>query len=113
MKDAEGAFSVERGWRRRGIGTDLMGQIVLVSRNRRVATLTIVCLRHNNAMVKLARKFETHLTFERDDVTGQLVARAPSVMSVWRELVDNTLDLGAAVLDYQGRVFRAGLPLSR
>lgn len=113
LKDAEGAFSVERTWRRRGIGTDLMGQLVLVARNRRIATLTIVCLLHNKAMVKLARKFETHLTFERNDVTGKLVARAPSALSLWRELVDNTLDLGAAVLEYQGRFIRAALPIGR
>ena len=108
-KEAEAAFSVERAWRRRGIGTDLMSQIVLVARNRRIATLTIFCLRHNHAMQNLARKFETDLTFEMNDVTGHLVARPPSPLSLWREMVDNTLDLGAAVLDYQGRVFKAAV----
>ena len=106
-RDAEAAFSVERAWRRRGIGADLMGQIVLVARNRRIDTLTIFCLRHNNAMLALAKKFETDLAFERDDVTGHLVARAPSALSLWREVVDNTLDLGTAMLEYQGRMLRA------
>lgn len=107
QKDAEAAFSVERNWRRRGIGQDLMGQIVLVARNRRIATLTIFCLRHNQPMLKLAKKFETDLIFEMNDVTGHLVARPPSALSLWRELVDNTLDLGTAVLDYQSRMFKA------
>lgn len=109
LKDAEAAFSVERGWRRRGIGTDLMSQIVLVARNRRIESLTIFCLRHNHAMMRLARKFETDLSFEMSDVTGHLQSRPPSALSVWRELVDNTLDLGAAVLEYQGRVLKAAM----
>lgn len=106
-RDAEAAFSVEREWRRRGIGTELMSHVVLAARNRRIATLSILCLRHNQAMLALARKFEADLDFELNDVNGHLVARPPDAMSFWRELVDNTLDLGSAVLDLQGRVFRA------
>ena len=106
-KDAEAAFSVERPWRRRGLGTQLMGHVVLAARNRRIMTLTIFCLRHNQAMLKLARKFEADLTFELNDVTGKLVARPPSAMSLWREFVDNTLDWGTAVIDYQGRMIKA------
>jgi GNAT superfamily N-acetyltransferase len=106
-KDAEAAFSVERPWRRRQIGTELMKHVVLAARNRRIQTLTIFCLRHNQAMLNLARKFEADLEFEHNDVTGHLVARAPNALSLWREFVDNTLDLGAAVLDYQGQMIKA------
>ena len=106
-KDGEAAFSVEKPWRRRGIGTELMGHVVLAARNRRIATLSILCLRHNRAMLALSRKFEADLEFELNDVTGHLVARPPSAMSMWREFVDNTIDLGSAVLDLQGRVFKA------
>lgn len=106
-KEAEAAFSVERDWRRRGIGTEMMGQIVLVARNRQVKTLTIFCLRRNKAMLALARKFEADLKFEMNDVTGHLEARPPTALSLWREMVDNTLDIGVAVLDYQGRMFQS------
>ena len=106
-KDAEAAFSVERPWRRQHIGTELMSHIVLAARNRRIATLTILCLRHNQAMLNLARKFEADLKFEHNDVTGHLVARAPNALSLWREFVDNTLDLGAAVLDFHSRMISA------
>ena len=58
-------------------------------------------------MLNLARKFEADLTFEHNDVTGHLVARPPSPISYFREFVDNTIDLGAAVLDYQGRCMKA------
>ena len=105
-KDAEAAFSVERPWRRLGIGTELMSHVVLAARNRRIVTLTIFCLRHNRAMLSLAKKFETDLKFELNDVTGRLVAKPPSALSLWRELVENTMDLGAAVVDYQGRFLK-------
>ena len=105
-RDAEAAFSVETPWRRQGIGTELMSHVVLAARNRRIGELTIFCLRSNRAMMALARKFETDLTFERNDVTGHLVARAPNAASFFREFVDNTLDLGSAVRDYQTRFMK-------
>jgi GNAT superfamily N-acetyltransferase len=103
-KDAEAAFSVEMPWRRRGIGAELMSHIVLAARNRSIGTLSIFCLRHNQAMLRLAKKFEAELKFEMSDVTGHLEARPPSAWSLWHEFVDNTLDLGSALIDYQGRV---------
>ncbi len=112
-KDGEAAFSVEKPWRKRGIGTELMGHVVLAARNRRVATLSILCLRHNQAMLALARKFEADLDFELNDVTGHLIARPPSALSLWRELVDNTIDLSSAVLDLQGHVFKAASHAAR
>lgn len=109
-REGEAAFSVELPWRRRGIGTELMGHIVLAARNRRVFELTIFCLRHNRAMLALARKFESDLAFEHNDVTGHLVAKPPSALSFLREAVDNAFDLGTAALDFQSRLLRAGLP---
>lgn len=106
-RDAEAAFSVERPYRRHGIGSELMGHIVLAARNRRIERLSIFCLRHNTAMLNLARKFEADLQFDLNDVTGQMSSQPPSAWSLWREFVDNTLDFGTAVLDYQGRVIRA------
>ena len=106
-RDAEAAFSVETPWRRRGIGTALMRHIVLAARNRSIGTLTIFCLRSNNAMLRLAKKFEAELKFEMSEVTGHLEARSPSFLSLWREIAETALDLGSACLDYQGRAWRA------
>lgn len=106
-RDGEAAFSVERDWRRRGIGSELMGHVVLAARNRRIGKLTIFCLRRNRAMLALARKFEADLAFDLTDVTGRLTSRPPDALSLWREAVDNALDLGSAVADYQGRLIRA------
>ena len=58
-------------------------------------------------MLALARKFEADLAFDLTDVTGNLTSRPPDAFSLWRELVDNTLDLGTAVIDMQGRLIKA------
>ena len=106
-RDAEAAFSVEKAWRRRGIGTELMRHLVLAARNRSIGTLTIFCLRNNSAMLRLAKKFEAELKFEMSDVTGHLESRPPSALSIWQEVVDNAIDLGSAVIDYQSRLWQA------
>ena len=46
--------------------TELMGHVVLAARNRRIGTLSILCLRHNQAMLALARKFEARSRFRAE-----------------------------------------------
>ncbi len=110
-REAEAAFSVEKEWRRRGIGAELMGRIVLAARNRRVDTLYMMCLAHNRAMQSLARKFAALLRFEADEVTGRMVARAPTAFSLWQEMADETGDFAMAALDLQSRTFFPGRAL--
>jgi GNAT superfamily N-acetyltransferase len=101
----EAAFSVEVGWRRRGVGSELMSRMVRAARNRRADALYMSCLARNVAMQALARKFSADLRFETDDMTGKLVARAPSPASLWGELADNATSFATAMLDLQTRVF--------
>jgi len=101
----EAAFSVETPWRRRGVGSELMGRIVRAARNRRADTLYMSCLASNAAMQALARKFAADLRFETDDLTGRLVARAPSPASVWGEFADHATSFATAILDLHTRVF--------
>jgi GNAT superfamily N-acetyltransferase len=101
----EAAFSVEQGWRRRGVGTELMSRIVRAARNRRADALYMSCLANNKAMQGLALKFAADLHFETDDSTGKLVARAPSATSIWSEIADDATSFATAMLDLQTRVF--------
>jgi GNAT superfamily N-acetyltransferase len=101
----EAAFSVETGWRRKGVGSELMARIVRAARNRRADALYMSCLASNVAMQGLARKFEADLRFETDDTTGKLVARTPTPASVWGEMADNATSFATAMLDLQTRVF--------
>ena len=101
----EAAFSVELGWRRRGVGTELLARIVRAARNRQADALYMSCLARNVAMQSLARKFSADLKFETDDLTGRLVAHTPSPASLWGEFADNSMSFATAMLDLQTRVY--------
>ena len=102
---AEAAFCVETEWRRSGIGTELMTWIISAARNRHIRTLHISCLARNRAMQNLAKKFSAELRFDIDEVTGEVVARAPSPLSLWREWADDYSPIKTPARDLMRRVF--------
>ena len=102
---AEAAFSVETGWRRRGIGTALMERIVQAARNRSADTLYMSCLARNEAMQGLAKKFAADLQFDDDALTGKLVARTPKAQALWDEWLEDSTNYATAMLDLQSRLF--------
>lgn len=102
---AEAAFSVETGWRRQGIGTELMERIVQAARNRNADTLYMSCLARNEAMRKLAKKFEADLQFDDDALTGRLVARTPKAQALWDEWLEDSSNYATAMLDLQTPLF--------
>jgi len=100
---AEAAFSVEEGYRRRGVGEKLFKRILRAATNHGVETIEIVCLPDNIAMQNLAKKFKTHFTFEENELTGRLTARRPTAFSLMREASGDALDFGAALFDAHWR----------
>lgn len=102
---AEAAFSVEPGWRRRGVGTELMERIVQAARNRNADTLYMSCLARNEAMRGLAKKFAADLQFDDDALTGRLVARTPKAQALWNAWLEDSSNFATAMLDLQTRHF--------
>jgi GNAT superfamily N-acetyltransferase len=100
---AEAAFSVEREYRRRGIGEKLFKRILRAATNHGVETIEIVCLPDNVGMRRLAQKFKTQFTFEESALTGKLTARRPTPFSLMREASSDIADFGAAWYDAQLR----------
>ena len=100
---AEAAFSVEEGYRRRGIGEKLFKRILRAATNHGVETIEIVCLPENFAMRRLAQKFKTHFIFEENALTGRLTARRPTAFSLMREASGDALDFSAALFDARWR----------
>jgi GNAT superfamily N-acetyltransferase len=100
---AEAAFSVDDGYRRRGIGEKLFKRILRAATNHGVETIEIVCLPENVGMQKLAKKFQAHFTFEENWLTGRLTARPPTTLSLFREVSSDALDFGAALFDAHWR----------
>ena len=105
---AEAAFSVEPAYRKRGIGEKLFGRIVEAARNHGVATIEIICMPENAAMLRLAAKFKTEFAFDTCQLTGKLTARRPTALSMMREVANDMADFGHAVFDAQIRALRVG-----
>ena len=101
---AEAAFSVERDWRRRGIGAELMRRIVRAARNRRADTLYMSCLATNQGMLRLARKFSADLRFEPDEAAGQMSPKAPTPATLLDEAVEAFSGFATAMVDLHRRV---------
>ena len=97
--EAEAAFSVEEGYRRLGIGEQLFARIVRAATNHGVETIEILCQADNRPMQKLAAKFATELTFEAHQVTGRLIARRPTPLSLLGEASQDAIDLSTSVVD--------------
>jgi GNAT superfamily N-acetyltransferase len=98
---AEAAFSVEKNWRRRGIGAELMGRIVRSARNRRADTLYMSCLVSNKPMLNLARKFSAELRCETDESQGG----KPSSSQGIDDLGDDLDGFATAMVDLNRRTF--------
>ena len=100
---AEGAFSVEQAYRRRGIGEQLFGRLQRAASNHGVETIEIICMPENVGMMRLAEKFKTHFTFEESQFTGKLTARRPTPLSLLREASRDVADFTSSLFDAQLR----------
>ncbi|MGI9425363.1 MAG: GNAT family N-acetyltransferase [Hyphomicrobiaceae bacterium] len=105
--EAEAAFSVERAYQDRGIGTELMGFVIRSARNRGVRRLYLSCLAENRKMQAIARKHQAELHFERGEVMGEIVPVDATYFSIVGEAVDDRFGLMLAVLDLTRKVSRA------
>jgi hypothetical protein len=108
--DAEAAFSIEREWQSHGVGSVLMGQMLLAARNRGIRTLHMICLADNQRMQQLAKKFDAQFTFEYGSVIGEVETPYPTPVSVMREVVADSASFATAMLDVQQRLFKFPLP---
>jgi len=66
----EVAFSVERPYRGKGLGSVLFTRLIDEARRRGFAALRITTGSENEAMRALARKFGARLTFQQGETTG-------------------------------------------
>ncbi len=82
---AEFAVSVEKKWQRRSLATHLLGQAVVVARNRHVRDLYMLCLPENEPMRRLARKVGVRLVFQDGEITGHVDLPAPDQLTVMAE----------------------------
>lgn len=102
-REAEAAFSVEKDFQRRGLGTRLFERLVLRARNQGVRTLSMACLPENRAMQKLARRLGGTLVRWPGEIHGTVSEEPPTVFSIAREYLADTADATGAVFDWWTR----------
>lgn len=100
-QDAEGAFSVERGYQNCGIGTQLMGRVIRAARNRAVHHLQMVCLTENSKMQHVARKHQAVLRFAQGEMTGEIEPEPGTLATMLEEAVDDQRAYMRMILDLQ------------
>lgn len=106
-REGEAAFSVERAYQERGVGTELMGRVIRSARNRGIHQLYMSCLAENGKMQAIARKHEAELRFELGEVVGEIVPQEANYFSILAEAVEDRVGYMMAVLDLQSRVVKA------
>jgi GNAT superfamily N-acetyltransferase len=106
-REAEAAFSVERQFQDRGLGSELMGRIIRCARNRGVQLLYMSCLAENARMQTIARKHEAELRFAYDEVIGEIIPETPDYFSLVAEAVEDRVGYMMAVLDLSARLVKA------
>ena len=101
---AEAAFSIERPYRRHGLGVQLFERLMRAAAAHRIGEIDFTCASDNKAMQGLARKFSAEMHFAANQITGRLTARHATAFSIWREAVSDASDYATAMLDAQRRM---------
>ncbi len=100
---AEAAFTVEKEYRDKGVGTQLFSHVILSARNRDINHLYVNCLRQNQAMKAIARKFDAGLCFDQGDVIGDLMPANSTVLTRLEEALEDSSGFVYGMLDIQQR----------
>lgn len=105
-KSAEAAFTVEKPFGNQGIGTALMGRIIMSARNRGLKHLVLVCLPDNQRMRAIAAKYATDLHIEDGTSIADIVPKDADYMSYMTEALENRIGLMQALFDLDLRILK-------
>ncbi|MCB1479921.1 MAG: GNAT family N-acetyltransferase [Rhodobiaceae bacterium] len=100
-RTGEAAFSVEPDYQGRGIGTALMGRIVLSARNRGMRHLVVSCLSENSPMQKIVRHHDAEIEFHTGETVGTVHPNFPTGLSMLREAIAESHGLTSAMVGIQ------------
>ncbi|HUF45824.1 MAG TPA: GNAT family N-acetyltransferase [Aestuariivirgaceae bacterium] len=106
--NAEIALSVEKPFQRQGIGGRLLGQVLLVARNRLIRTVHLISLSENEAMQHLAREFGASIEVHVETAQGRIGLAWPSYLSLVEELSADGHALIGAVFELSAKKAATG-----
>ncbi|UYW27097.1 GNAT family N-acetyltransferase [Methylorubrum extorquens] len=95
---AEAALTVERGFRRAGLGLKLLRRLAEAARNRGLVELRLRCMPHNVAMRRLVAGLGAELRLTEGESEGAIRLAQPTPLSLWREGIEAALDFNLAVV---------------
>ncbi len=99
FREVEIAVTVEPSCQDQGIGTALLGQALLIARNRRFATAHVVCLGSNRRFQRVALKFFDHLSHEDGEASADMVLEQPTWFSLAEESTAESLAWFSQIMD--------------
>lgn len=100
---AEAAFSVERPFQGKGVGSALMRNLVLLAQNRNIEELQVVFLPSNAPMRNLAVHHAANFSMDDEEVVGRLHAPHATVFSRLREFMGDVFAVCSSAFDLQER----------
>lgn len=98
---AEAAFSVERPWQGKGIGSALMRHLVLLAQNRGIEELQVVFLPNNGPMKNLAVHHAADLKLDDEEMIGRMRAPHATFFSQAREFLGDVFAVFSSACDLQ------------
>ncbi|QIB34882.1 GNAT family N-acetyltransferase [Ancylobacter pratisalsi] len=100
---AEAAFSVERPWQGKGVGSAMMEHLVMLAQNRGIEELQVVFLPNNGRMKRLAVHGAADFSVDDEEVVGRMKAPHATVFSRMRELMGDVFSVCSSAFDLQER----------
>ncbi|MDF2620070.1 MAG: GCN5-related N-acetyltransferase [Xanthobacteraceae bacterium] len=101
---AEAAFSVERPWQGKGVGSALMRHLVLLAQNRGIEELQVIFLPANGPMKHLAAHNAAELSLDDEEVIGRMRAPRATFFSQTREFLGDIFAIFSSAFDLQERL---------
>lgn len=96
---AEAAFSVERGFQDRGLGTELVSRLSILARNRGIRRLFLVCLPENARIRRVAQKQGSSVQVVEDgEARAYVTLDSATPATLAAEAADQVMALGRQLL---------------
>lgn len=103
-RSGEAAFSVERDWQGKGIGSALMRHLVMLAQNRGIEDVRVVFLANNGAMKRIAIQQAASLSLDTNEMTGRLRAPRATLFSWAREWLGDVSAVFSSAFELQDRM---------
>ena len=103
-RSGEAAFSVERDWQGKGIGSALMKHLVMLAQNRGIQDVQVVFLANNGPMKRMAIQQAADLSLDTNEMTGHFPAPRATLFSWAREWLGDVFAVFSSAFELQERM---------